>query len=242
MRRPRTEIRPDTELHRTEFWATHYEIVAGGEHRGSQEVIQAAYGIAAERLENYYFSLIQPEEEAYLITVQLVAGFDVGVQYVDCSDDGTEVRYSLGHADWTEREPLGYQSPHFALPAFRWDEVDLIARAVKRRSEEDAAIAMLLLFPSVYLVTNDNSMHVGQALLSAWQRILPASQSIEELVRNALENQSDSELTWRKDPELGWICDGRYSFRNPKTTMTNFEPRRFARIRSLLDALEREKE
>lgn len=237
---PAIEIHAATELRRPEFWAIHYYNVVGTEERGSGEMIKAVFRLSGDQLNDYYSLLYKPEEQAHLISVPIVAGYDVGMQRVDCGENGEEVRYSIGHKDWSEREPLGYESPHFALPAFRWAEVELIARVMERRSAEDAAIAMLLLFPAVYLTRSDNPAEAERALLRAWKQLMPPSPALEEMVRSAVENQTDSELTWSNNAELGWINNGRYSFRNPKTMMTSFEPRRFARIRSFLDTVERD--
>src|SRR5438045_9662492 len=104
-------IRPEFELRKPEFWATHFYNLVGTEERDSGEVVEAAFGIPRQTTDAHYLSLLRPEEEAILISVPIAAAYDVGVEYVDCGESGTEVRYSLGHLEWKEREPLGYESP-----------------------------------------------------------------------------------------------------------------------------------
>jgi hypothetical protein len=235
------EHQTDTEgvLRRPEFWATHYYNIVGNEHHESGELINVVFGLTNERLDEYYFSLVRPEERALLITVAVLRYYDVGVQYVDCHEHGTQVRYSLGHEQWPQRELLGYDSPHFALPAFRWAEVDLIARAVEQSSPDHAAMARLLLFPAVSLTRQDDTDVVTRTLLAGWKQLgLTHSGHEQALIRSAVENRLDPELTWSHDPELGWINDGIYSFRNPNTLMTRFDAKRFARIRDLWVAIE----
>jgi hypothetical protein len=59
---------------------------------------------------------------------------------------------------------------------------------------------------------------------------------VDLLVGDPIENQS-CEITWRRDAQLAWINAGDYSFRNPKTIMTDFSARRFKWVAQFLAAL-----
>lgn len=232
-------IDPSNELQRPEFWALHYSEIVGIEYRGSSVMMEAVFGFPYARLHEYFTAIYKPEGEEYLITVPTVVGYDVGVQVVDCGESGAETRYSIGHGKWPEREYLGYNSPHFALPAFRWTEIAQIARAIEPQSPDNAARAMLLLFPATYLTNTDDPDLVEESLLRSWRQIkLPDNGRAKALIRSAVENQRDSELEWRDDSDLGWINNGEYSFRNPSTGMASFDPRRFARVRAFLASCE----
>lgn len=230
----------ESELCKPEFWATHYHELVGDEDRDSGEVIQAIFRFAEQELEDYYFTLLRPETEARYLSLAVMEGFSLGVQYVDCGEDGTEVRYSIKHADWNNWELLGYDSPHFALPVFRWAEISRIAQVIEGRSADEAATAVLLLFPATYLSMSDDPSEVEHEIARHWDRLSLPHQAVEEgLIRRVVERQTVSDINWKEDSRLGWITDGHYSFRNPQTLMATFKLERFARMASFLKALER---
>lgn len=233
-------MNPAEELRKPEFWATHYHELFGDEDHDSGEVVESVFGIPDQQLASYYFSLIRPEAEAVHLSVELFGGYGADVEYVDCGDDGTEVRYFLSRNEWDRRELLGYESPHFALPAFRWTEIDSLGRILERKSLTEAATAVLLLFPAVYLTGAGESAAAETALRRYWEALsLPSRAFQHGAFNNVIDNRTVPNLVWEQDPELGWINNWDYSFRNPKTLMTQFEPIRFRRVRLFVEALER---
>src|SRR5262249_25072524 len=114
----------DPRLKDPRFWAAHYYLLLEDEEQASRELVEPLLGISAKAVEDYYFGeLVKPEDVAQTVWLPLKSDFRVGVEYVDCEDDGHEVRYRLDHAAWSEPELLGFDSAHFALPAFRWQEL-----------------------------------------------------------------------------------------------------------------------
>src|SRR6185295_3540078 len=107
-------------LNDSRFWAAHYYLLLADDEHDSAELIQPLFGISAEKLYEYYFNeLVKPDGQATPIWLPLGNGYQVGVEYAECGEDGHEVRYFLGHSDGSAPELLGFDSPHFALPAFR---------------------------------------------------------------------------------------------------------------------------
>src|SRR5712672_633658 len=160
----------DTELAKPEFWVTHYYLLLGDEERDSSDLVQPIFGIEAGKLYKYYERLVQPAAKARVLSVSLDGGYGVGVEYVDCGEDGNAVRFYISHASWARPELVGHDSPHFALPAFRWEEVKKVHAGVKDKSE--AAAAGLLLFPATHITPDDSQDDVA-ARLSRWWEDLP---------------------------------------------------------------------
>src|SRR5713226_989279 len=125
----------DSELRKPEFWATHYFLLIGDEERESSELVQLIFGIEAEKLYKYYERLAQPAANARVLSIGLDTGYGVGVEYLNCGEDGNEIRFYITHASWERPEFLGHDSPHFALPAFRWEEVKKVHACVKDKAE-----------------------------------------------------------------------------------------------------------
>jgi hypothetical protein len=226
----------DAELQKPEFWATHYFLLIGDEENESSDLVQPIFGIEANKLYKYYESFVKPPESARMLSVGLDGGFGVGVAYVDCGESGNEMRFYITHSA-PYHELLGHDSPHFALPAFRWEEVKKIHASVKDKTI--AAAAALLVFPATYITVEDSESDVSSHL-SQWWKDLPYVKvtNISTLVRDVIANRTVSEIKWWIDPKLGWINDGRYSFRNPKTLMCEFSETRFERMHQFLSALQ----
>lgn len=102
-----------------------------------------------------------------------------------------------------------------------------------------AAAAALLLFPSVYLTNDEDPPKTHDRLVEWWRELgFVRPQSVEVLASNSAAYRSNPEVRWRPDPNLGWINDGIYSFRNPETRMCPFEERRFLRVKELMAEVE----
>src|SRR5262245_35727818 len=211
----------DPELAKREFWAAHYYLLLAAEERESSDLVEPLFGLPNSALEAYYFGqLVRPESDAHPLWLPLRDGYSAGVEYADCGDDGHEVRFFLSHESWDEPELLGFDSPHFALPAFRWDELVLLHAALATQVDRRAPAAALLLFPAVYVTAADMSYDVKEHLQEWWRTLTYLSPADPELlVRNVVAYRDNPDVRWRKDEKLGWINDSIYSFRNPNAHM-----------------------
>src|SRR5262245_50807758 len=98
---------------------------------------------------------------------------------------------------------LANTGPHWALPGLRWQEA--VARAAATRRKE--WIAVLLLFPIVWLTKGDDVQHARAAIESAWlasNLIAPVSASaLADLWVNSVQGGRD--FRWRQT-SVGWLC------------------------------------
>jgi hypothetical protein len=229
----------DRELERSEFWAAHYYLLMADAGESS-ELVEPIFGLPNRVVEEYYSELVQPDTKAHPLWLPLLDGYSAGVEYVNCGDDGHEVRFAISHPSWEDREPLGFDSPHFALPAFRWQELTLLHRALEKCvGRSVGATAGLLLFPAVYLTSDDDVRDARQHLLGWWGELPYVSLSdATVLVENTVANRHNPDVRWWEDETLGWINDSIYSFRNPRTRMCAFSERRFARMREFFSRVE----
>jgi hypothetical protein len=218
-----------------EFWASHYYLLIEDEEYESNELIQPFFGISCEAVEHFYSeTLVYSDGDPFAepVRLPLIHGFSLEVENADCGDRGHEERYFINHSSWEKPELLGYQSPHSALPAFRWSEIELISNALHKDSRPiEGAIALLLLFPAVWLTSGENVSSVSERLKREWNNLSLIDASIfDRLVSNIIDCTPVTEIAWWEDRELGWINDGQYSFRNPKTLMCEFAERRFRHV------------
>jgi len=229
----------DAELETPELWVAHYYLLLADDENESSDLVEPLFGISEDRIEEYYLGhLVQPEATARTLWLPLLDGFSAGVQYADCGDDGHEVRYFLHHAPWSEPELLGFDSAHFALPAFRWDEVTLVHAALREQGTAQASAAALFLFPATYLTSSEEQAEAESRLAEWWKTLsVIRPRAIDTLAKNVAAYRFSPEVRWSVDAKLGWINDGMYSFRNPRTEMCAFSERRFERVRSFLAPL-----
>lgn len=233
MERPRL-LRNDA-LTDPRFWAMHYYLLIGTEEIDTGELIEPFFGVSNETVNDYYvreFDISGPEEIWPYLEVSVRDGCTVQVEYAGTA---SETRFYINHEKWSQPVCLGYESGHFALPAFRWSEVEAIRRAC---AGINAARALLLVFPAVWICTVDDANEIRSALVEAWGQIgVIKSDRLEELANQIIEHRS-AEVRWWTDPRLGWITDGQYSFRNPKTLMCEFYEDRFAKVAAFLAGIE----
>jgi hypothetical protein len=158
----------------------------------------------------------------------LPGGFRLKLEFTE-----EENLYLLTNSKWTSDVVMGFHSGHFALPAFRCREVLQIAAATDWRSA-------LLFYTGAYVTKDDHESEMIPFLASAWEHAgLVKSCESAELAHQLLELSMDAATTWHRDQQLGWINNGEYSYRNPKTRMVAFEPGRFLKLRAFTDMLDR---
>ncbi len=209
------------------FWAMHYYMLIGTEEVDTGEFIEPFFGVSNEEVNKYFLREFNPRnlgEPWSYVEVTVSNGFAVRVEY---TAENCETRFLINHPDWQEAVCLGHESGHFALPAFRWSEVAAIGRAA---TGVDAARAMLLMFPAVWLRKEDGIEEVRATLVEAWSQLGVAMPNrLREMVEQTT-GDANVGIRWWNDPQLGWINDGRYSFRNPETRMCRFDEDRFAKV------------
>lgn len=217
---------------RPEFWAAHYEPVIGTDEEEGSDFLKALFGVEPDVAFDFYSNeLIAPDGTAARLAMPVTKDASVAVEFADCGDDGNELRYSITMDSWDDWELVGYDSPHFALPAFRWEEVEAIGR--------HQPAALLLLLPSVRFGEKEPGHSAIDYIENAWRQLnLVSPKAARTISEHAVENLSGWDLQWSHDPALGWINDGEYSFRNPETRMTPFSRERFQRIASFLRAVD----
>jgi hypothetical protein len=224
------------------FWAMWYYMHIGTEERDSAELMEPFFGLSNEEVNQFYvanFSRDDPHAPWLSIKLPLPDGFSLSVEFAETY---SEDRYTLSHADWNSSVLLGYHSGHFALPALRWNEVAAIGRcaALTSLDENHRRVALLLFFPGVYLTDMDTIAEVRSTLIAAWETLGLVKQThIQEMVDQIIDGKVIDDLRWWRDPDLGWINDGRYSLRNPRTRMCEFDKAKFERISAFLSMLER---
>ena len=224
-------------LQRPEFWAAHYYLLIADDEHDSQELVEPIFGFTDTQITDYYLNeLVQPDEIASPLWLPLGRDFSVGVVYADCGDDGNEVRYLLDHPSWSEPELIGFDSPHFALPALRWEEIVLLHSAMRADNALEASAVALLMFPATYL-TSAAQQAEAQNWLTAWWKNFPVIQpkAIETLVRNIVAYRTVPEVRWWHDAALGWITNDVNSLRNPDTRMRPLSQQRFERVRDVFN-------
>lgn len=227
----------DAEFAKREFWATHYCLLMTDFEQNDDALLERFFGIAPEPLWAYDRALTRPPGATRPLVVALRNGFGLEVEYTDCGEDGTEVRYYVTGKHPAFRELIGYQSPSWALPALRWDEVKKIHGSLSDPGA--AAVAGLLALPAAFLTTDDKPQEVA-ACLTRWWSALPGEgpNCIDELVGNIVENIRNPELRWREHAVLGWINNSSYSFRNPHTLMCEYSDARFDHMRQFLAGID----
>lgn len=205
----------------------HYYMLIGTEEVDTGDFIEPFFGVSNKAVNDYFlreFDQRGSNEVWPYLEVPVRGGFTVQVEYAGTT---SETRFYINHVDWPEPVCLGYESGHFALPALRWCEVAAIGSA---GTGIDAARALLLVFPAVGLRAEDQRNTVQSALVEAWGCLTVAKPGrLQETVGQYMEHRT-ADIRWWKDPQLGWINDGRYSFRNPKTLMCDFQENRFTRV------------
>ncbi len=141
------------------------------------------------------------------------------ISQVEVSYHPEEICYWIRHFPHP-RILVGYQSGHFSKPAFRWNEIVVIASANARiEGPVSGAECLLLLFPIIYLSTEPVS-EVATHLRSALNQIGIAPDKQQPLIDLLIEVSTHQHLEWTCSSSHGWICSGHHSGRDPKSRMS----------------------
>jgi hypothetical protein len=143
--------------------------------------------------------------------------YSAGVEY--------QRRIWIGNLDG-RRVILGYDSGHFSLPAFRMDELLVLANHLTVHPS-----APLLLLPGVYLESEDLC---PTEQVTQWLAKVPGVQvEIIPLMAKALFTVVPKVL-WESDDTYGWTNNSKYSQRNPKSSMSTLSSDDYQFIREFL--------
>jgi hypothetical protein len=89
---------------------------------------------------------------------------------------------------------------------------------------------MLLLFPGIYL-NDGEEIKAAQELESCFTKLQVFEHGNRtQLAKNVVANRR-VDSSWRHDQRLGWLCDGIYAQRNPKSQLSNLREDEFIRIK-----------
>ena len=196
------------------FWATFGRTSRGG---GGPEFFEAPIDDTT-----FYDQLLMRRFEAGVwpfIRVSLDARRYVEVEFTDDHEE----RYWIGLADW--RALLGYESSHASLPAFRPEE---LAWITDRLPDERRSFAFLLLKATYF----PSAEPAAQRLISRLVEALPGllEDRASELVAECLQDQVSEDVAWRRDPDLGWVCESVYAARRENGALSTLAPSDFPRI------------
>jgi len=221
-----------------EFWAAHYANLLAEEGAQTSDVIRKVFGLDPPTVYAHYqrHMLHPPSVRHATAPVQVARDCMVVADCVDYGVDGYAIVYLVNCADWPAPEVLGYESPHWALPALRLEELAVICKAtVISNGSACAVLAVLLLMPGVWL-TDSTEERGGRDMVSAALDGMLAGflARPDEFVARLVRSQS-KHVNWHRDRQLGWINDGPYSLRNPRSDMWKASPGRFDRIREFID-------
>ena len=123
-----------------------------------------------------------------------------------------------------ERIVIGVNDGNSKLPALRWEELLMLRDAVVPSKASVKAKAILLLFPSVSLLSGLDVSAIQQVLERAWAKSGIPVQHASQLVARPIDDFIECHRlypklklnVWSKHGSHGWINDSPYSLRNPK--------------------------
>ncbi|MEO1527855.1 MAG: hypothetical protein AAFX06_20685 [Planctomycetota bacterium] len=132
----------------------------------------------------------------------------VGRTFHNCPEDNT-ISFDIVSRAGT-RLTVGSDWGHFFEPSFRWTEVKRIANATKSRKTRHQMILLLLTGVGGDFSADQDEMRdeVFDALLS----LEFATKNVAELADH-LVSSSYTPAEWYYDRSIGWVNDGRYTFR-----------------------------
>ena len=151
------------------------------------------------------------------------------IEYAEVEEMEEQDRVWIGSGDG-RRVLLGFESPHFSFPTLRMAELLMIANRLNRHRSTP-----LLLLRGAYLTAADKP---PKDAIRTWLQLVPAipPESIPDILADLVKNVVP-EVQWRKDPALGWINNGVYSQRNPKSKMSLLEKQDFQFIHWFFEEL-----
>jgi hypothetical protein len=231
-------------LERPDFWACRYCHLMKTTAEDVKGVIEPFFGVTRAQLDSFWNThLPEPGEDDSHPKPCFDFSFPEGfVLRAKREAGGSGYEYYLAHQDWPRETYLGHDNEHWALPLLRWEEVVQLDRCLAETATTKIhrRVGLLFYFPTVWLAHHEQNAAIATAISSAWCRLgignpLYRTRFAEWMMKT---QQLDNVLWWI-DSELGWVNDGRYSFRNPKTLMCKFDRIRFERVAAFFAVVEK---
>jgi hypothetical protein len=222
------------------FWTVHYHEHIHDEEHDPGDLMPLFFGRTSEESSQYFMQHVYGESHSFrwpYFTKRLPNQNMVEIGYSENAEFQT--RYSIATDDPAGPTLMGYESGHFSLPAFRWEEVVLIADSHRSIADaKSAAQCLLLMFPSCWLTGRDDREAVKAALSVAWQELgFMRAEHLPRMVENIVTNQTIPDVNWTHSEELGWHNNSRYSQRNPDSLLGEMPSHGWKQIASFFEAI-----
>lgn len=124
--------------------------------------------------------------------------------------------YYLLHREGENPVQIGNNGPHFQMPVFRWNEIKTLAEiaAPNFPGESGRAIALLLLFPTVWMTDDDDAGEVAIAIEQAWlETRFVSAEDAQPFAKACREMIGAPSCRWQQDSDRGWVTDATNSMR-----------------------------
>jgi hypothetical protein len=212
------------------FWSTHYseQLVDQETRQEPDELIPHFFGHAATQTDEFFQRYLIKQKAFPRFTKRLPNQSSVEVSYME----GAEFQVRYGICSSAEQPILlGYQSGHFSLPAFRWEEIKQIYQShLAIAGSRSAAECLLLLFPSIYVCAEDSHDEIHHVVANAWQELGIISTDVDGLTRNIVTSLTVGSHRWTQHPIYGWISNNSNCQRNPDSKLSALPESGWAKI------------
>lgn len=208
------------------FWA--WQLSA---HLSSDEVEEEAgecLGFSADELEAFHEEFLEARFSAGVwpfIRFPIQKNRFVEIEFAASIE--LQERFWIGDSGTQQRVLLGYHSPHFSLPAFRFEELLKLDARFGRAGVPRAAL--LLLLSACYVPKFSGPPHDLAVELFA---TLPGvkKRTARSMAKGLGQNLTVPDLAWKRDRKLGWVNNWKYSQRSPAGLMSVLGTDEFAFI------------
>lgn len=206
------------------FWAVH-----SFEQTRADNWIEEFFGFSPNDIKAFWqkqFSSLLPGEPhlfpCYCFLLPLRNGCSASVEYEAYPED-FGIAYYIHHPSWESPVLLSRCPNAYDWPPFRWEEAVALAEVVEAGKENDPIrlASLPLLFPGVWLTSNDNLDHVHVKLRSAWADLHVVKPTHLAGMAATMVGAKGILEPWRHDPHLGWVNSGR-NYRNPQHSAPAF--------------------
>ncbi len=139
-----------------------------------------------------------------LIKIDCGQGYTLEYLHSNFPED-FDCRAYLDHPEWPSAVFVGSAGGNFQLPAFRWPEVQAIARSVKTNGHGPfARHAILVLWPLFYVTTDDDDRVIQPQFSDALLSVARNSAAIPRVIQE--RNVKVPSLRWQYKTDYGWSC------------------------------------
>ena len=153
---------------------------------------------------------------SHFVYVTTKSKWRVGRTFHNCPEDNT-VSFDLVAPDGI-RTTIGSDWGSFFIPALRWSEIMRIVSAIRLRRDKACVIMMLL--PGVGGDLGRELEDIRPQVFGAIKTLDFATKRLDELAE-LLIHRCYMSADWFYDRSVGWINNGRYSFRAIETPLAN---------------------